>query len=149
MDSRSEYFSRKDTSFAQKPTQTSDRSSFLGQTEFKANKDHHSPPEGVVVAEENDYPVISAPEGSLQFHHKVRELKHGYKIILKQPIKLAYTPTIHSGYANRKKQTFLLECVQEMLQKNVIILVKMSVSLGFLQQIVSSTKTKEKVEANN
>ena len=79
---------------------------FLAKQSLKANKDHHSPPEGVVVAEENDYPVVSAPEGSLQFHHKVRELKHGYKIILKQPIKLAYTPTIHSGYANQQKQRF-------------------------------------------
>ena len=46
-------------------------------------------------------------------------MKHGYKIVFKQPIELSRTPTIRSGYANQHKQKFLLECVQEMLQKKL------------------------------
>ena len=41
----------------------------------------------------------------------------GYKIVLNQPVELSVTPTIRSSYASPKKQKFLLDCVQEMLQK--------------------------------
>ena len=95
-----------------------------------------------MVAERNDYPVVSAPGGHLQCYYKVWKqnkchprvaliLKHGYGIILAQPIEMSHTPTIHSGYANLQKQMFLLECVQERLQKNAFIPVKMSASFGF------------------
>ena len=42
---------------------------------IKANKRHHNPPEGVVVAEESDcqMPVVSLPGGHLLFYHKVWE----------------------------------------------------------------------------
>ena len=79
-----------------------------------------------MVAEGNDYPVDLAPRGRLQCYYQVWEqrechprvaliLKHGYRIILAQPIKLSHTPAIHSGYANPQKQMFLLGCVQETL----------------------------------
>ena len=96
----------------------------------KASKKHHSPPEGAVAAEGSDYikSEISPPGGRLQSFVKVWVqnkchpraaliLKHGYKIVLKQPIELSVTPTSQSGYASPQKQKFLLDCVQEMLQK--------------------------------
>ena len=100
---------------------------FVAKQTLKINKDHHNPPEGVVVAEGNTYPADLAPGGRLQSYYQVWRqkecdpmvaliLKHGYRIILAQPIKLSHTPTIHSSYANPQKQTFLLECVQEMLR---------------------------------
>ena len=99
-----------------------------------------------MVVEGNDYPVDLAPGGCLQSYYQVWEqkechprvaliLKHGYKIILVHPIELSHFPTIHSGYADPQKQKFLLDCVQEMLQKKAIIQVKMSASLGFYSRL--------------
>ena len=99
-----------------------------------------------MVAGRNDSPADLAPGGCLQCYYQVWEqkeshprvaliLKHGYRIILAQPIDLSHTPTIHSGYANPPKQTFLLECVQEMLQKKAIIPVRMSASLEFYSRL--------------
>ena len=64
----------------------------------------------------------------------------------KQPIKLSGTPIIRSGCANQQKQKFILDCVQEMLQKDTIILVRNS---SVLQQTVSRSKTREKIETSN
>ena len=119
---------------------------FVAKQTSKINKDHHSPPEGVVMVEGNDYPVDLAPGGRLQSYYQVWEqkecqprvaliLKHGYKIILVHPIELSHFPTIHSGYADPQKQRFLLDCVQEMLQKKAVIQVKMSASLGFYSRL--------------
>ena len=84
---------------------------FVAKQTSKINKDHHTPPEGVVVVEGNDYPVDLAPGGRLQYYYLIWDqkeyhprvaliLKHGYKIILVHPIKLSHFPTIHSGYAD-------------------------------------------------
>ena len=93
--------------------------------------------------EGNDYTQEALlPGGRLQLFYKVWKengchprvvhiLQHGYEIILKDPIELARHPTIHSGYANQQKQNFLLECVQQMLQKKAVIPVRMSATLGF------------------
>ena len=93
--------------------------------------------------EGNDYTQEALlPGGPLQLFYKVWKengchprvvhiLQHGYEIILKDPIELARHPTIHSGYANQQKQNFLLECVQQMLQKKAVIPVRMSATLGF------------------
>ena len=93
--------------------------------------------------EGNDYTQEALlPGGRLQLFYKVWKengchprvvhiLKHGYEIILRDPIELARHPTIHSGYANQQKQNFLLECVQQMLQKKAVIPVRMSATLGF------------------
>ena len=96
------------------------------------------------MEEGNDYikEVDLSPGGRLQLFQKVwlenschprvaHILKYGYEIILKDPIELSRHPTIHSGYANQQKQNFLLECVQQMLQKKAIVPVKMSATLGF------------------
>ena len=99
-----------------------------------------------MVAEGNDYPVDLAPGGRLQCYYQVWEkkkchprvaliLKHGYKIVLVKPIELSRFPTIQSGYAHPQKQKFLVDCVQEMLQKKAIIQVKMSASLGFYSRL--------------
>ena len=99
-----------------------------------------------MVAEGNDYPVELAPGGRLQCYYQVWEkkechprvaliLKHGYKIVLVKPIELSRFPTIQSGYAHPQKQKFLVDCVQEMLQKKAIIQVKMSASLGFYSRL--------------
>ena len=93
--------------------------------------------------EGNDYTQEALLSGGrLQLFYKVWKengchprvvhiLKHGYEIILRDPIELARHPTIHSGYANQQKQNFLLECVQQMLQKKAVIPVRMSATLGF------------------
>ena len=93
--------------------------------------------------EGNDYTQEALlPGGRLQLFYKVWKengchprvvhiLQHGYEIILTDPIELARHPTIHSGYANQQKQNFLLECVQQMLQKKAVIPVRMSATLGF------------------
>ena len=99
-----------------------------------------------MLAEGNDYPVDLAPGGRLQCYYQVWEkkechprvaliLKHGYKIVLVKPIELSRFPTIQSGYAHPQKQKFLVDCVQEMLQKKAIIQVKMSASLGFYSRL--------------
>ena len=108
------------------------------------NTNPHNLPEEVVVEQGNDNikEMDISPGGRLQLFYKVwlanecharvaHILKNGYEIILKSPIKLSRNPTIRSGYANQQKQNFLLECVDQMLQKKAIILVKMCASLGF------------------
>ena len=87
---------------------------------------------------------ISPPGGHLELFVNVWDqnechpraaliLRHSYKIVLKQPIKLSVTPTIH--YANRQKQKFLLACLREMLQKDAINPVRMSATLGFYSKL--------------
>ena len=128
---------------------------FVAKQTLKINKDHHSPPERVVVAGGNDNPEDLAPGVRLQCYYQVWEqkechprvalvLKHDYRIILAQPIELSHTPTIHSGYTNPQKQMFLLECVQEMLQKKAIIPVRMSASLGFYSRLFQVPKPGKK-----
>ena len=110
-----------------------------------------------MVVEGSDYvkSQILLPGGRLQLFVKVWErnechprvalfLKHGYKILLNQPIKLSLTPTIRSGYADPQKQKFLLDCVQEMLQKNAIVPVRMSATLGFYSRLFLVPKPGEK-----
>ena len=152
LDSRSGYSSRRGSSFPQSSSQNNARGSFVAKQTSKINKDHHSPPDWVVGAELNDYP---APGGRLQCYYQVWEqrechprvaliLKHGYRIILAQPIELLHTPTIHSGCANPQKLTFLLDCVQEKLQKRTVILVRISASLGFYSRLFLVPKPAKK-----
>ena len=48
---------------------------FVAKVNIRANRRHHNPPEGVVVAEGSDYvkPEISPPGGRLQLFVKVWE----------------------------------------------------------------------------
>ena len=48
---------------------------FVAKQTLKINKDHHNPPEGVMVAEGNDYPADLAPGGRLQSYYQVWEEK--------------------------------------------------------------------------
>ena len=73
----------------------------------------------------------------------------GFGIILAQPVELSHTPIIHSSYANPQKQKFLLDWVQEMLQKKAIIPVRMSASLGFYSRLFLVPKPRQKIEASN
>ena len=115
-----------------------------------------------MVAEGSDYvkSQILLPGGRLQLFVKVWErnechprvaliLKHGYKILLNQPIELSLKPTIRSGYADPQKQKFLLDCVQEMFQKNAIVPVRMSATLGFYSRLFLGPETGEKMEASD
>ena len=130
---------------------------FVAKVNLKASRRHHSPTEGAVVAEGSDYvkAQILRPGDRLQLFVKVWEqnechprialiLKHGYKILLNQPIELSLTPTIRSGYADPEKQKFLLDCVQEMLQKNTITPVRMSATLGFYSRLFLVPKPAKK-----
>ena len=119
----------------------------------------HSPPEAVVVEEGNDHikEMDLSPGGRLQLFYKVwlandchprvaHILKHGYEIILKSPIELSRNPTIRSGYANQQKQNFLLECVQQMLQKKAIVPVKMHATQGFHSRLFLVPKPGKKLQ---
>ena len=110
-----------------------------------------------MVAEGSDYvkSQVLRPGGCLQLFIKVWEqnechpraaliLKHGYKILLDQPIELSLPQTIRSGYADPQKQKFLLDCVQEMLQKNTISPVRMRATLGFYRRLFSVPKPGKK-----
>ena len=129
-------------------SQNSGRSSVHGQAETKLNSSNHSPPEGVVIDVESDHlrSVVTPPGRRLLLYYKVwlqsechlrvaLILKHSYRIFLQQPIKLLQTPTILSGYASQQKQTFLLECEDQMLWKNTIISIRMCASLGFYSRL--------------
>ena len=109
---------------------------------IKKIKDHHNPPEGVVVAEGNDYPADLAPGGRLQCYYQVWEqkechlrvaliLKHSYRIA--QPIDLSHT--IHSDNTNPQKQTCWNLC-RKCFRKKAIIPVRMSASLGFYSRLL-------------
>ena len=109
------------------------------------------------MEEGNDYikEVDLSPGGRLQLFHKVwlenschprvaHILKYGYEIILKDPIELSRHPTILSGYANQQKQNFLLECVQQMLQKKSDSSCKDVCNSGISQQVVFGAKARQK-----
>ena len=102
---------------------------FVVKQTLKTNKDHHIPPERVVVVEGNDYPVDLAPGGRLQCYYQVWEQKE-YHPRVALILKHGYT-----NYTDPQKQKFLLDCVQEMLQKKAIIPVRMSASLGFCSRL--------------
>ena len=110
-----------------------------------------------MVDEGNDHieEMDISPRGHLQLFHKVwlaneyhprvaHILKQGYKILLKSPIELSRNPKIHSGNTNQQKRNFLLECVDQMLQKKAIIPVRMCASLGFHSRLFLVPKPGEK-----
>ena len=78
----------------------------------------------------------------------VHILQWGYKINLRNPIELSRHPTIHSGYTNRDKQKFLQDCVAQMLnvKEKSHCTSKNVQDSGILQQVVFSSKTREKME---
>ena len=91
-----------------------------------SSRSPRTPPEVEEVVG-SDY-MIPNPGGRLLSFYKVwlengchprvvHILQWGYKIILRNPIKLSRHPTIHSGYTNRDKQKFLQDCVAQMLKK--------------------------------
>ena len=65
----------------------------------------------------------------------VHILQWGYKIILREPVKLSTVPIIHSGYTNREKQKFLQDSVTQMLKKKVVVPVRMCRTLGFYSRL--------------
>ena len=121
---------------------------FMSNQNLKTSRDHHNPPEGF------DYPVVSAPGGRLQCYYKVWEqnechprvaliLKHGYRIILAQPIELSHSHNSQRLYKSTKTNISVGMCTGNASEK-CCYSGKNECKPGLLQQIASNSKTRQK-----
>ena len=74
----------------------------------------------------------------------VQILKEGYTLPFRHRPKLARSPTVVSSYADPHRNSYLLEALQQLLDKNAIELVQNQASLGFFNRLFLVPKPNNK-----
>ena len=74
----------------------------------------------------------------------VQILKEGYTLPFRHRPKLARSPTVVSSYADPHRNSYLLEALQQLLDKNAIELVQNPASLGFFNRLFLVPKPNNK-----
>ena len=78
----------------------------------------------------------------------VQILKEGYTLPFRIRPKLTRFPTVISCYGNPHRNSYLLEALHQLIDKNAVELVQTQTSLGFFQPTIFSPQAQEQVVAN-
>ena len=76
----------------------------------------------------------------------VQILREGYTLPFRIRPNLTRSPTVISHYVNPHRNSYLLEALHQLMDKNAIELVHNQTSLGFFQPTFSGTQTQQQVE---
>ena len=124
---------------------------FVAKQTSKINKDHHTPPEGVVVVEGNDYPVDLAPGGRLQYYYLIWDQKEYHPRVDHFSTSNRIVTFSHNSQRLRRssKTKVSVGLCSGNASKESDYSGKNECKPGFLQQVVSGAKAREKMEASD